>query len=114
MTHFEDPSLLIDSGSLSLFGPGLHSILLGAKDDYLIPISLDLGALSQEATGIVCGVSGKLVGAGGALGGMIDSVEMRYLSTARGAAVIIDEGDVDRAIELLSKGEGELEVFELG
>ncbi|KAJ5104625.1 hypothetical protein NUU61_001972 [Penicillium alfredii] len=35
-------------------------LLLGSKEDYLIPIMLDLRDLSLEATGIVCGVAGRL------------------------------------------------------
>lgn len=110
ITGSEDPSLLIASESLSLFGPNHHSILLGARDDYLIPITLNLDPLPLEATGIVCGVSGRLVHTDGTT----DPVEMRYLSTARGAAVIVDEADLERAIELLTKGEGGLGLTELG
>ena len=35
-------------------------LLLGSKEDYLIPITLDLRDLSLEASGIVCGVAGRL------------------------------------------------------
>lgn len=35
-------------------------LLLGAKEDVLIPIMLDLRNLPLEATGIVCGVAGRL------------------------------------------------------
>jgi hypothetical protein len=35
-------------------------LLLGSKEDYLIPIMLDLRDLSLEASGIVCGVAGRL------------------------------------------------------
>ena len=113
MTGFEDPSILIDSGALPMFGPNYHSILLGAKDDYVIPITLDLNALPFEATGIVCGLSGRLVGGCAVAGGPIAPVEMRYLSTARGAAVIVDERDLERAIELLTHGEGALGIENL-
>ena len=97
-----------------MFGSDQNSILLGARDDYLIPITLNLEPLPLEATGIVCGVSGRLVSTGTSNGGTMDAVEMRYLSTARGAAVIVDEEDLDRAVELLSQGEGGLDVTELG
>lgn len=36
-------------------------MLLGSKHDYLVPITLDLTKLPFEATGIVCGVAGRLV-----------------------------------------------------
>ena len=114
LTKTEDPSLLIDSDALSLFGSDRNSLLLGARNDYLIPITLNLEPLPLEATGIVCGVSGRLVSTGASNGGRMDAVEMRYLSTARGAAVIVDEQDLDRAVELLSQGEGGLDVTELG
>jgi hypothetical protein len=35
-------------------------LLLGSKEDYLIPITLDLRDLPLEASGIVCGVAGRL------------------------------------------------------
>ena len=39
------------------------SILLGSKEDILVPITLDLRDLPLEATGIVCGVAGRLADA---------------------------------------------------
>lgn len=42
-------------------GPGEESsLLLGSKEDILVPIMLDLRDLPLEATGIVCGVAGRL------------------------------------------------------
>lgn len=38
-------------------------LLLGSKEDYLIPIMLDLRHLPMEASGIVCGVAGRLADA---------------------------------------------------
>ncbi|KAL1959441.1 hypothetical protein VTO42DRAFT_2244 [Malbranchea cinnamomea] len=40
------------------------SLLLGSKDDTLIPIILDLRDLPLDATGIVCGVAGRMSAAG--------------------------------------------------
>jgi hypothetical protein len=40
-----------------------ESILLGSSDDILIPMILDLRNLPVEATGIVCGVAGKMASA---------------------------------------------------
>jgi hypothetical protein len=40
-----------------------ESILLGSSDDVLIPMILDLRNLPVEATGIVCGVAGKMASA---------------------------------------------------
>jgi hypothetical protein len=41
------------------------SILLGSKEDILIPITLDLRDVPIDATGIVCGVAGRLADATG-------------------------------------------------
>ncbi|KAJ5280341.1 hypothetical protein N7478_005713 [Penicillium angulare] len=38
-------------------------LLLGSKEDYLVPIMLDLRDLPLEASGIVCGVAGRLADA---------------------------------------------------
>lgn len=39
------------------------SLLLGSKEDILVPIMLDLRDLPLEATGIVCGLAGRLAAA---------------------------------------------------
>lgn len=65
-------SLLLEKRLLPRFEQpsGLHkhyetgsSLLLGSKEDYLIPIMLDLRDLPLEASGIVCGVAGRLADA---------------------------------------------------
>jgi hypothetical protein len=112
LTDLENPSLLLCSETLSYFGSEYNNVLLGSKDEYLAPITLNLQSLPIEATGIVCGVSSKLVG-GVMTGQMMGAVEMRYLSTARGATVIVDEADLERAVELLSEGEHGLQVIGL-
>lgn len=117
LTDTEPPSLLLAHSLLRNFAAapadgasgmnGTHSssLLLGAKDDYLIPITLDLRGLSFESTGIVCGVAGRLVGS--TKKGMLDAaVEMSYLSTARGGTVMVAEEELDRALDAL-KGVGE-------
>lgn len=105
-TGSEAPSLLLEKSTLPHFGS--DDVLLGSKNDYLIPISLNLAPLPFEATGIVCGVAGKLVGDGS--GQMMEPVEMSYLSTARAGMVMVDERDLERAIEALNRGEFGLEV----
>lgn len=52
----EDPASPSDSDDES-------SVLLGSKEDILVPIMLDLRDLPLEATGIVCGVAGRLAAA---------------------------------------------------
>ena len=97
-------------------------MLLGSKDDFLVPITLDLGELPFEATGIVCGVAGKLCGGdlgGGATEGRekgfwneegegagegemeSTKIEMSYLSTARAGTVVVNEVDLERAMRVL-------------
>lgn len=97
LTDTEPASLLLDHTLLPNFG---HDILLGSKDDYLIPIMLDLRDLPMESTGIVCGVAGRLVG--GTYTQLETAVEMSYLSTARAGTVMVGEDELDRALRALS------------
>lgn len=81
---------------------GSDDVLLGSREDVLIPIVLDLRGLPVDSTGIVCGVAGRLVG--GTSGGYFDkgeAVEMSYLSTARAGTVIVAEEDLGRAVAAL-------------
>lgn len=103
LTEGEPASLLLEKRLLSNFGS--HNALLGSTEDYLIPITLDLEPLPLEATGIVCGVAGKLVrGAGGRFPDN-GTIEMSYLSTTRSGTVMVEEKDLQRAMEALRAGE---------
>lgn len=103
LTEDEPASLLLEKRLLSNFGS--HNVLLGSKEDCLIPITLNLEPLPLEATGIVCGVAGKLVrGAGGRFPDGAP-IEMSYLSTARAGTVMVDEKDLERAMEALRVSE---------
>ena len=102
LTEDEPASLLLEKRHVSHFGS--DNVLLGSKDDYLTPITLDLGPLPFEATGIVCGVAGKLAG-GGDSGPLLGPIEMSYLSTARAGTVMVDERDLERALEALEVGQ---------
>lgn len=58
-------SLLLEKRLLPRFArhgddDGGSGLLLGSKEDILIPITLDLRDLPLEASGIVCGVAGRL------------------------------------------------------
>lgn len=100
LTDAEPASLLLQKEMLSMFGS--DDVLLGSKEDVLIPIVLDLRGLPADSTGIVCGVAGRLVG--GTSGGYFDgdeAVEMSYLSTARAGTVIVAEEDLGRAVAAL-------------
>jgi hypothetical protein len=100
LTDTEPASLLLDHTLLPNF---TQDILLGSKDEYLTPITLDLRDLPVESTGIVCGVAGRLVGA---TTGQIESpVEMSYLSTARAGTVMVAEEELERALGALRGAE---------
>jgi len=75
----------------------MESVLLGNKEDVLVPIILDLRDLPTESTGIVCGIAGRLVG--GTRDAFRENVEMSYLSTAKAGTVMVPECDLDRAME---------------
>ncbi|KAL8793115.1 MAG: hypothetical protein Q9195_004321 [Heterodermia aff. obscurata] len=109
LTQDEPASLVLERSSVGNFG----NALLGSKDEFLVPITLDLGELPFEATGIVCGVAGRLCGGGagsgddeddeGAVEGMDgnNKIEMSYLSTTRAGTVMVNEADLERAMGLL-------------
>lgn len=100
LTDTEPASLLLDQSLLPNFAP---DILLGSKDDFLIPITLDLRELPMESTGIICGVAGRLVG--GTTGQLESPVEMSYLSTARAGTVMVAEDELKRALGALRGAE---------
>ena len=109
LTDADPASLLLDHALLPHFPP---DVLLGAKDDFLVPIALDLRTLPLESTGIVCGVAGRLMGGtAAALGAEAnrvvgrDPVEMGYLSTARAGTVMVAESELERAMGALRGGE---------
>jgi hypothetical protein len=89
----DPPSLLLDKELLPIFGDSL----VGDTDGRLIPIFLDLVNLPLEATGIVCGVAGRLVQEMN----MTESSELSYLSTARAGAVNLPEEQSTRALDIL-------------
>ena len=92
--------MLVDHKLLQNF---TQDVLLGSKDEYLVPITLDLRDLPMESTGIVCGVAGRLVGE--TSGGFQEPVEMSYLSTARAGTVMVAEHELERALEALRGAE---------
>ena len=102
LTASEPISVLLEESQLSILGDSL----LGAKEDILIPIMLDLRELPLEATGIVCGVAGSLAEShsfpspGADIPGPID---ISFLSTARAGTVIVKESDLDRAMDALKE-----------
>ena len=108
LTDAEPASLLLEKRLIPRFGA--DEVLLGSKEDILIPITLDLRELPLESTGIVCGVAGKLVG--GTLYESKDcsvhpptAMEMSYLSTATAGTVMVGEQELGKAIQALRGGE---------
>ncbi len=101
LTDSEPASILLEKRLQQMFDPA--DVLLGSKDDILIPITLDLQELPLESTGIVCGVAGRLLG--GTSGGIGPAVEMSYLSTARAGTVMVAEDELDRALATLKSME---------
>ena len=83
------------------FDVGSDNVLLGSKEELLVPIMLDLAPLPFEATGIVCGIAGRLVGGHS----VVQAIEMNYLSTATAGIVVVAENDLEQAIMALRVGE---------
>ena len=88
------------SGSGSGSDKDRDNVLLGSKDSLLIPIILDLESLPFEATGIVCGIAGRLVGGHN----ILRAIEMSYLSTAKAGTVMVEEEDLEAAVGALRVG----------
>jgi hypothetical protein len=100
LTDANPASLLIQEDKLPLFGA--DDVLLGDKEEILIPILLDLRDFPVDSTGIVCGVAGRLYGE--TCNGLFpdcEPVDMSYLSTARAGTVMVLEADIDRAMKAL-------------
>ncbi|EMD92185.1 hypothetical protein COCC4DRAFT_57740 [Bipolaris maydis ATCC 48331] len=100
LTDTESAALLLDHTLLPHFA---QDTLLGSRDEFLTPITLDLRELPMESTGIVCGVAGRLVGE--TTGQLQDPVEMSYLSTARAGTVMVAEEELQRALGALRGAE---------
>ena len=98
LTDSDPASLFLEQSSSSAFG----DVLLGSKTDILVPITLDLRDLPLEATGIVCGVAGRL--ATRTSRGDEGAVEIRFLSTAKAGTVIVAKEDLERAKQALDDG----------
>ncbi|KZF20357.1 hypothetical protein L228DRAFT_263014 [Xylona heveae TC161] len=97
LTDTDPASLLLEQRLLNEFGS--EEVLLGSKEDILVPITLDLRGLPLEATGIVCGVASKLVG--NTAHQLEEAIDMSYLSTTRAGTVFVGEEQLARALEAL-------------
>lgn len=63
-------------------------LLLGSKEDYLVPIMLDLRDLPLEASGIVCGVAGRLAEATDSSGRAVSSGDTSVVGSHNSSSVI--------------------------
>jgi hypothetical protein len=125
LTDTEPISVLLEQRLL----PRLGRSLLGSRgdEDVLVPITLDLRELPLEASGIVCGVAGRLAQGtktqGLSQGSPVEGpsgrekssgsgdadpdgggTEISFLSTARAGTVIVKESELDRALRALEEG----------
>lgn len=120
LTDTEPASLLLERDLLTEFEDGQRGdddvLLLGSREDVLVPITLDLRDLPMESTGIVCGVAGRLVGGlrsrpgtrdisspGAQLSDVPETLEMSYLSTARAGTVMVAERELESALACLQQ-----------
>ena len=101
LTATEAASVLLERRLLPHFSVGAEYALLVSADNDLIPITFGLSELPFEATGIVCGIAGRLVGAQD----YIRPLEMAYLSTAKSGIVLVHEKDLEIALQALRLGE---------
>ena len=101
LTATEAASVLLEKRLLTHFSVGSEYALLVSADNDLIPITLGLAGLPFEATGIVCCIASRLVGAQN----YIRPLEMAYLSTAKSGIVLVDEKNLEAALQALRLGE---------
>lgn len=100
LTDSESASLTMEKRLLQHFPNEGEDILLGTESPEQIAITLDLKDLPLESTGIVCGVSSRLLdGMRGRIGR--DMFNMSYLSTSRAGHVIVYEDELEDAMDAL-------------
>lgn len=107
LTDSESASLTFQKSLLAHFPNDGEDVLLGTDGPVQVPITLDLKDLPRECSGIVCGVSSRLLdgmrgrlggGGGGEGGGVFD---MSYLSTSKAGHVIVYEDELEMVLEAL-------------
>ena len=110
MTSNEPISILLEHRLSDRLGASL----LGGKDDEdaLVPIMLDLRDLPMEATGIICGLAGRLTQGlssskelgPGTIEGESDVVDITFLSTAKAGTILVKANELERALKALEYG----------
>ena len=113
ITSTEPISIFLEQRLLDRLG----SSLLGAKEeeDCLVPISFDLRRLSMDATGVVCGVAGRLAQSDTSkeldyrkAGSENGAMDITFLSTAKAGNVLVRASALNEAMESLDRGMREL------
>lgn len=100
LTDSESASLTLEKRLLHCFPGAGEDVLLGIDGPEQIPITLDLKDLPLESTGIVCGVSSRLMdGMKGRIGR--EMFNMSYLSTSKAGHVIVYEDELEDVMEAL-------------
>jgi cellobiose dehydrogenase (acceptor) len=100
LTDNESTSLTLERRLLENFPDHGEGLLLGIDGPGQIPITLDFKDLPQESTGIVCGVSSRLIeGMKGRIGR--EFFNTSYLSTSRAGHVIVYEDELDDVMDAL-------------
>lgn len=106
LTATDSASLTLERHLLDLFPFGGEDILLSKDGPEQVPITLDLTNLPLESTGIVCGVSNRLIeGMKGRVG--YELFNMSYLSTTHAGHVIVYEDELADAMAALSGAEAD-------
>ncbi|WPH03851.1 Hypothetical protein R9X50_00673400 [Acrodontium crateriforme] len=100
LTDIESASITLERGLLTLFSNDGEDVLLGKDGPQQIPITLDLSGLPLESSGIVCGVSSKLINGMKFPMGK-DLFNVSYLSTAKAGHVIVYEDELQDALRCL-------------
>jgi len=101
LTEIDTVSLALERGLLDQFQGSGKNILL--QDDRIhMVIVLDLRDLPDESAGIVCGVAGRLIER---MAEQSAPFNMSYLSTAKAGNVIVQQDEVEDALEALKEEE---------
>lgn len=102
-TSFNEVSLILPRSSRKRSLMGFHSKnIIGSVQDIIIPITIDLQKLPLDSTGIVAGLSSKLLEGVKANTNLYDTFEMSYLSMARSAIMMIPEENLEQVAHILN------------
>lgn len=102
-TSFNEVSLILPHSSKKRSIMGFDSKnIIGSVQDIIIPITIDLQKLPLDSTGIVAGLSSKLLEGVKTNTDLYDTFEMSYLSMARSAIMMIPEENLEQVAHILN------------